>query len=587
MGDSLKAAKELKARMLSVWQTVKGLRKEYSHPAIKNKAAFGVQVTPEEDRTARWADNLRNRGPLLSKRNAYDLLARPIGWGMQQGATIGLAALSKVKSALVSVGRYAGFAAMAGLGISLYQLEQHTVNVAHNAVAYDQFAVSVGSATKATIDLIQAYKVLGIESATVMKGIQTVQDLVLEGRLRDRSSVALLKDLGMESFITGDKLPSGVAMFDMISASIMDAKSNIEQLSLAYRVFGDDAAKILKIATLSRIDPKGAHKDLGMELTPQTIAEYYKAQNMALQISARIDASMAKVLTVLGPIILQGLDFVDRGLAALNQGNTIDTVVKWVFTQISIIVDFLANLPTYIKSAGAEMQLIFAKLIAQLTDIRYILESYGGWLTGDFATAGAAKKMVGNNQATKDMQAAQDKAWILRAQVRNPTTYGISQLAMVQNAVANKGVNDYYSKMVGLLRLYTPLLAKAKEYSKASTLPVEAFKTSMRELAFMRESKMLDPAAFGRTFMRLVGDAEKNMNAIDIRLPSAASRDSVEARSAVVRSEVEYNLTNANTPIERMRRVIEIGNGYLSIIEANTRRTAEEISNNPDMLRLP
>lgn len=583
MGDSLKAAKELKARMLSVWQTVKGLRKEYSHPAIKNKAAFGVQVTPEEDRTARWADNLRNRGPLLSKRNAYDLLARPIGWGMQQGATIGLAALSKVKSALVSVGRYAGFAAMAGLGISLYQLEQHTVNVAHNAVAYDAFAVSVGSSTLATMELISAFKLLGIESEIAIRGITAVQDTLLAASFKDRVAIATLRDIGIGDIVTRP-VTQGVGNFYQVSDAIMKVEDDLTRLSLAYRIFGDDAAKILKLSLVDKLDPTGAHKGMAAAFSPKAIGDYYSAQTTALMLSARMETVMAKMLTAASPVILKILDALEFAMSAFNaKGDNagLNAVASW----IGYAVDLIAKLPTVVEYVLQSIRSAVADTKAMLTDLRYMFESLYNMVT-DRDASQKARDMIGTNPAVQDARRIQDEVNRLRDSLGKPGTLH----EWLREGVAGlniKPLQDYYNRMLGLLRLYTPLMSKAKEYNKASTHPFEAFKTNLRELDVMRATTMVDPVSFGRTFMRLVGDAERNMNAIDIRLPSAASRDSVEARSAVVRSEVEYNLTNANTPIARMQRVIEIGNGLLSIIENNTRRTAEEIKNNPDLIRLP
>lgn len=578
MGDSLKAAKELGQRIANVWDITKRVVSEWRHPALRNKQAFGVPLSPKEAKVRSIATFSTG---MFSKRNLYDSVVRPLGWAVEKGVQSGAWALGKLKSTMSTAGRMAGIAAVAGLGLTLYQLQQKTVDVAHNIVTYDRFAVSINSSTHEVLGLIGKMKALGEEADVVFRALHNIQDLKLAVQFKDRGATALFKDLNIDP----NGLWKDVAQnFDVITSAINKEQDELTRLSMAYRVFGEDAAKILKLSTLNQLGLGPAAGGLQKGMNPETASMFYEAQKMVSVISARIEGMTARFLTTVGPMIMQILSAVETAASGLS-GDNGTKFFRSAMLQIQSIIDFFMALPTYMSYGTAAIKYSIAEIVIAVNELTAVIGNLGNILTR--FTFDTNKPLQRNIEWAKTSKKAKEDMDAFGIKLMEKEKNGINKESFIERALNNKPTFDLYSRMSGLLRLYGPLLAKAKEYSKAATHPFETFKTELRELEAMRASKMLDPTAFGRTFMRMVGDAERNMNAIDIRLPSAAGRDSAEGLSAINRSEVEHRLTNANTPMERMRRGIEIGNERLSVIEENTRRTAEEISKNPDLIRIP
>ncbi len=593
-GDSLTAAKDLVRQAQKAWATFRRIREEMRNPkTYMNFGSLTEDFVSLRDRHAQ-RQNAADKAlivlgkawlntPINTWRNFYKMVTAPIRatvWLSTTAARVALNAVrataARIMSSLVTPAVLSG---MFMLGLSVYQFERYTIGVANAAMEQDLFAAAIGSSSLAVRSFAGQMKALGEDAETVYRVLHAVESLKLASAFGDRAALAVYKDLGLlADKVSRDPLTG----FNTIAVAIDRQESDLQKLAMAYRVFGADAAKAMKVVGKDPTGAGGLGANSALAFDAKALASYHQAQQNLTQLGVRFDAFMGTVLNRFAPTLLVLFDAIDRAVSGIDFSTVFGDGVR----AAGYLIQLFSNLPTYIRIAWNEMKVFGAEIMSFFNDVRGMALIVAGWMNSEGGAALSAEgwKVIGDSKYKK----MGDDAKARIAELEKTLTTGAQSLeiasALVAKAVAGQNTRDLWARYAGMLKMYEPLFAKGKQYAREATNPFETFKTDTRQLKWMLDNKAIDKQTFGRTLNKMIGDAESNLNVVDLRLPTSARKDSAEAVSAVNRSDIEFRMKVAMTPIERLQRVAETGNVILGLIRENTEKTADAVKRNPALV---
>lgn len=482
-----------------------------------------------------------------------------------------------------------GLGLAAAAGVSTYQVTALGHAVAGAAIENDRFAVSAKLNVVALQRQQFVMRELGGEAKDYVAALQAIEQLQVSARVGDYGTKDLTGRLGGD---VNSMLQSGADLMktmEGVNDAISSQGVGLRAAVLASHVYGENALAVLRYLTAS----KQVRGDMGLSapfMDTDQISYLRRAELAVTHLKMSAEGLATKLIVALTPFALMVLDVLEKLVSGVNG----DKLVGVLVSIASHVTSFFMNLPVVMEMAQTAIERTVAQIMRgfdRLQEQMVRIQSVGVLATGDVTksnelTAAADAMRVLREDASvpiagrpwwrvmgEDANAAMDR---LRGKLVSTQGVAVAIAARMTTAGATKPFFDIVDKFQGFLRVNERLISGAKATTAAAVQPYEALTARMRELNMqLALPDNLSKESYGRSNLKLLTDAESQLGVLDIRLPSPASRDSVDAVGAINRSEVEYRLKVADTPAVRMQRVLDQSYAVLLLIQAAAEKAAD------------